>query len=406
MPGRAPAIRTLRAMRTIGDDERRARLALRHGLAGPHRFGDVVDVADAIVALHATDPASVFLAARARLATPSIAMIEAALYEARTLVRMLGMRRTMFVVPAALAGVVQASSTRALIPGERKRFIALLQESGVADDGARWLRETEEAAYAALVARGEATAAELGQDVPALRAKTAVAMDKPYGAIQGVSTKVLFLLAAEGRIVRGRPLGSWTSTLYRWAPVATWLGGGIAEHETEAAAAELVRRWLLAFGPGTHADIKWWTGWTMGLVKRALAQLDTVEVALGGGAIGLVLAADAEPVAAPAPWVALLPALDPAAMGWQERSWYLGEHRAACFDRSGNIGPTVWCDGRIVGAWAQRKTDGEVVVRLLEDIGAEAERAVREEAARVQEWIGEVRVTPRFRTPLERELSG
>ena len=400
-----PGLRTLPDVRRIGDDERRARLALRHGLAPPHRFAAVEDVADAIVALHATDPASVVLSARARLAEPALAAIEAALYERRTVVRLLGMRRTMFVVPAALAGVVQASSTRALVPGERKRFVALLQESGVTDDGAGWLRETEAATYAALVARGEATASELGRDVPALRAKTAVAMDKPYGAIQGVSTKVLFLLAAEGRIVRGRPLGSWTSSLYRWAPVTTWLPDGIEELDTDDAAAELLRRWLLAFGPGTLADMKWWTGWTMGLVKRALARLDTVDVTLADGRAALLLAGDADPVASPAPWVALLPALDPAPMGWQERAWYLGEHRASCFDRSGNIGPTVWCDGRIVGGWAQRKEGGEVVVRLLEDVGAEAARAIAAEAARVQAWIGDVRVTPRFRTPLERELS-
>ncbi|HEV2786936.1 MAG TPA: crosslink repair DNA glycosylase YcaQ family protein, partial [Solirubrobacteraceae bacterium] len=151
---------------------------------------------------------------------------------------------------------------------------------------------------------------------------------------------------------------------------------------------------------------KWWTGWTMGLVKRALAQVETVEVRLTGGAAALLLAEDAEPVAAPASWVALLPALDPAPMGWQEREWYLGEHRASLFDRSGNIGPTVWCDGRVVGGWAQRKDSGEIVVRLLEDIGAEAERAVAQEAQRVRGWIGDARVTPRFRTPLERELSG
>ena len=151
------------------------------------------------MALHATDPASVFLAARARLADPSTATIEDALYEQRTLVRMLGMRRTMFVVPTELAAVVQASSTRALLAGERKRFVALLESSGVASDGARWLDETQAATLRALAARGEATAAELGKDVPALRAKTAVAMDKPYGAIQRVSTKVLFLLAAEGK---------------------------------------------------------------------------------------------------------------------------------------------------------------------------------------------------------------
>ena len=395
-------------MRTITDAERRARLARRHGLAPEHRFGDVAQVAEAIVALHATDPASVFLSARARLVAPTVGAIEDALYARRTLVRMLGMRRTMFVVPTPLAGVVHASSTRALIGGERKRFAALLEQSGVATDGAAWLRETAEATYAALLARGEATTAELGQDVAALGTKTPVAQDKPYGASPAVSSRIMFLLAAEGRIVRGRPGGTWTSSLYRWAPAATWLpaGAAVAPLDTDAAAAQLVRRWLAAFGPGTLADLKWWTGWTMGLVKRALAQIDTAAVRLVDGTAALVLAHDAEPVAAPAaPWVALLPALDPAPMGWQARGWYLGEHRASCFDRSGNIGPTVWSGGRIVGGWAQRKDTGEVVVAMLQDVGAEAERAVLAEAARLEEWIGDVRVTPRFRTPLERELS-
>ncbi len=83
----------------------------------------------------------------------------------------------------------------------------------------------------------------------------------------------------------------------------------------------------------------------------------------------------------------------------------LGEHRAALFDRTGNIGPTVWWEGRIVGGWAQRK-DGEVVVGLLEDAGADARAAVVAEAALLRYWLGDVRVTPRFRTPVERELAG
>ena len=78
--------------------------------------------------------------------------------------------------------------------------------------------------------------------------------------------------------------------------------------------------------------------------------------------------------------------------------------RQALFDRSGNIGPTVWWDGRIVGGWAQR-ADGAVVFRLLEDAGAAAATAVTAEAESLRSWLGPVRVTPRFRTPLERELS-
>ena len=91
-------------------------------------------------------------------------------------------------------------------------------------------------------------------------------------------------------------------------------------------------------------------------------------------------------------------------MGWQARDWFLGQHRAALFDRTGNIGPTVWWEGRVVGGWAQRAS-GEIVLRLLEDIGADGAAAVSGQAARLEAWLGANRVTPRFRTPLERELS-
>jgi hypothetical protein len=121
------------------------------------------------------------------------------------------------------------------------------------------------------------------------------------------------------------------------------------------------------------------------------------------GEPGVALPDDLDDVPAPQPWVALLPALDPTPMGWQRRDWFLGAHRAALFDRTGNIGPTIWVDGRIVGGWAHRD-DATIALRLLEDVGAEAQAAVTAEAERLAALVGDVRVTPRFRTPLEREL--
>jgi hypothetical protein len=91
-------------------------------------------------------------------------------------------------------------------------------------------------------------------------------------------------------------------------------------------------------------------------------------------------------------------------MGWRERGWFLGGHGPALFDRSGNIGPSIWWDGRVVGGWAQRK-DGEIAVRVLEDVGADAAAAIEREAARMAAWYGDMRPVPRFRTPLERELT-
>ena len=91
-------------------------------------------------------------------------------------------------------------------------------------------------------------------------------------------------------------------------------------------------------------------------------------------------------------------------MGWQGRGWYLGPHGPRLFDRSGNAGPTVWVDGRIVGGWAQRP-DGEVVHQLLEDVGREAAGAVDRAAADLTSWFGGTWVKPRFGTPLQRELA-
>ena len=363
----------------------------------------MVEVARDLVGLHATDPASVFLAAWARLRCPEVGAIEEALYEERSLLKMLGMRRTMFVAPIELVPVIQAACTQALIPGERRRLVQMLEQAGIARDSSTWLRHVEEATHAAIAARGEAYGGELSRDVPELREQIRYAEDKKWGGSQGISTRVLFLLSAQGQIARGRPRGSWTSSQHRWAPMEAWLPAGIAELTTEVARAELVRRWLQAFGPGTLADLRWWTGWTAGEVRQALAAVGAVEVELDGGT-AFLLPQDVEPVPAPEPWVALLPALDPTVMAWTQRAWFLGEYGPALFDRSGNAGPTVWCDGRVVGGWAQRK-DGEIVFRLLEDVGADAARAVAGEAGRLAGWIGSVRVTPRFRTPLERQLS-
>ena len=121
--------------------------------------------------------------------------------------------------------------------------------------------------------------------------------------------------------------------------------------------------------------------------------------------MGFVLADDLEPTPVPEQWVALLPSLDPTTMGWKVREWYLGAHKDALFDTSGNAGPTIWVDGRIVGGWAMR-ADGEVVTKLLEDIGREASQAVDAEAGRLTDWLQAARVIPRFPTPLHKELVG
>jgi hypothetical protein len=388
-------------MRTIGVAQRRARLGVRHFLAKPART--VEEAAAAMVALHSSDPTSVYLSARARLPGMGRDDLEDALYERRSLVRMLGMRGTLFVTTPALAAEIDAACTKAIAVGERKRVVRLLEEQGVARDGEKWLRAAIRDTMAALHEHGELAGAQLSKLVPALNTKLRYGSGK-WTAEGGITTRVVFLLAAEGTIVRGRPRGTWISGQYRWVPTDSWLGAALPAIPTAKASAELLRAWLTAFGPGTMADIRWWTSWTVRQTNAALAALDVEEVALEDGATGFVLADDLSPVRSRAHWVAFLPGLDATTMGWKERAWYLGAHGPTLFDRNGNAGPTVWVDGRVVGGWSQGP-NGDVVYRLLERVDATTRKKLDAERDRLTDWFEGVRVTPRFRTPLEKELA-
>ncbi|MEW2396950.1 winged helix DNA-binding domain-containing protein [Streptomyces sp. NPDC046862] len=389
--------------RLVTTAERRARLALRHMLAPGARAATPEEVARSLVALHGTDPATVYLAVGARLTDTggTVTELDRALYGDRSLVRMHGMRHTVFVFPAELTAVVHAST--GLTVAARAR--AALAKDMITGSGGRlgpeWLAEVEEAALAALARRGEATVNELVRDEPRLRERFAHGAGGKYE--HTVSSRLMRVLGVEGRVVRGRPLGSWTSTQFRWAVAPPH-----PELPSAEAQSELLRRWLTACGPATEADLKWWTGWRVTEVRKALAAIGAHAVSLDDGGTGYVADGDVEPVAGPTePWAALLPGLDPTAMGWQDRDWYLAPAlRPALFDGSGNVGPTVWWNGRVIGGWAQRP-DGEIVWRLLETegVGGEAHAAIEAEAERLRAWVADTRITPRFRTPLERELA-
>lgn len=371
--------------------ERRARLGVRHGLA--RRVDSVLDATRAVVVLHATDPATVFLSTYARTGL-STKEILAALYERREVIRMLGMRRTLFGVPRELVPVVQASSTRRIAEQQRKLVLKLLEGKSE-----RWLRDVRRSVLAAL-ADGPLSGTQLAKAVPRLATSVVYAPDKAYGGKRNLTTNFLTLFGAEGLVVRGAPVGSWLSGRHEWM-----LPDGLYDDlpDERVARAELARAWLVTFGPAPIADLAWWTGWPITRVRQAVADNDVVEVDLDGEP-GIVLADDVEPTPEPEPWAVLLPALDPTIMGWSRRDWFLGEHGPALFDRNGNAGPTIVVNGRVVGGWAHR-ADGEIAMRVFDDIGAAMRTRIDELAGELQEWLGDARVKPRFPTPLERELS-
>ena len=390
----------IRGVRKIEVVERRARLARRHRLAPGHRACDVVEAARSAVCLHATDPATVYLSAWARMDGLSVTDLESALYVERSLVKHLAMRRALFVFPRDLLGLAQAGASNRVAEAERRRLIRDVEGAGLHRNGERWLSEAWEQVLAVLSDGREATSSQLRDEIPLLEGSIAYGEGKSWGGQVPVGPRVLTTLSAAGHIVRASNEGGWATSRPRWASMQSWLGEELAPLPEADGVARLAEQWLRVFGPGTAADLKWWLGSTVAAVRRALADLDAVEVDLDGQA-GYLLPDDLEATDPVEAWPALLPPLDPTTMGWFERDWYLGPYRAQLFDTSGNAGPTVWWDGRIVGGWRQSET-GEVVLQMLEDVGAEGLDALEQEAARLTEWLGGVRVLPRFPSPLSK----
>ncbi len=373
-------------MRHVSDSERRSRIAVRHALSPAHRVDGVEAVTRAMTVLHATEAATVHLAIAARSEGIAPADVDAVLYDERAVVKQLAMRRTLFVFPRDLLPATWGSASARVATSERKRIAKAIAGAGIAADGEAWLDAAREATLARL-ADGPATTAELRAQVPQLAGMVGGDTDKPYDRPVPVAPWVLTLLGLEGAALRGRNAGHWRLNKPTWTLSAEWLDVVEAPLDEAAGYAELVRRWLTTFGPGTAADIQWWLGSTKTAVTRALADLDAEEVALDDGSTGWLMPDDTDEVGPVEPWAALLPTLDPTVMGWKSRAFYLDPgHVPYLFDTNGNAGTTAWWDGRVVGCWVQ-DDDGVVRLSLLDDVEPAGLDALGREAARLTAWL-------------------
>ena len=379
-------------MRHITDDERRARLARRHGIAPAYRLPDPVLATRAMTVLHATEPPSVYLSLLARVDDITVDDVDRALYRDRTLVKQLAMRRTVFIFTRDLLPAAWGSASARVAVQNRARLVKEVEAAGIAGDGELWLKEAAVAVVARLTDGPPLSAAQLREQVPELAGTFHVSPDKKYGGTFQIAPRVLVQLAVERLIMRAENGGHWRISRPTWTVPARWLGDIPDPLPEQAGYAELVRRWLSTFGPGTTADIQWWLGSTVTTVRRALADVDAVQVSLDGGDVGWVLPDDVEPVEPAEPWAALLPVLDPTVMGWKQRGFYLGPHAPLLFDTNGNAGTTAWWNGRIVGCWVQDSA-GVVEVRLVEDVPQAAREALQIEADRLTGWLGGIRVS-------------
>lgn len=314
--------------------------------------------------------------------------VERAMYSDRSIVKQLAMRRTLFAAPRDLLPALLGGASARVAGQQRARLAKDVEAHGVAADGAAWV-DRASAAVLERLADGEARgAARLRTELPELEGRTRPGPNaKAWEGSVTFAPRLLTLLGAEGRIVRGPNEGHWRTSRPQWTLMPSWLGEAVTPTSVREGYAELVGRHLATFGPATENDVVWWLGATKAVVRAALADVEAVPVELDGGATGYVLPGDEMEDEAVGEWAALLPVLDPTTMGWKERSFYLdAAHVTHLFDINGNGGTTAWVNGRVVGCWVQ-DPDGRVRVIPLAPVARSQVRRLEVEAERLTAFL-------------------
>jgi hypothetical protein len=360
--------------------------------------GDPLHVTQEIVALHATVPTTPYLSLWARIPGFRREHLDGALYQDHTLSRVLCMRYTLHIVPSDEMPFFHQAFAQRRTPAELRSQASLLVQAGLCGEekAGPFLRDLHRGVLEMLAAEGPSTVQKIRNAVPALKAKVQHSEGKSYAGEFSLGSRLVPSMCTLGLVVRGRPRGTWRSSLYEYAALADWLPevdlGSVTPSEARA---WLVRRYLSAFGPSTPEDVQWWTGFSKGETEETLEAVtsELLEVAVEELGSGYIMMTDdarrlGEYVTPEHNCAFLLPGLDPYIMGYQDRRRFLAEkHRAKVFDRAGNALPSAWVNGRVVGAWGQRKKDGAIVLGLFEPVGEEGRALLEEERGRLERFL-------------------
>lgn len=362
----------------------------------------MLEVVQDLLGLHATSSQTPYLSLLARMRRFTREMLDAELYEKKTLARIRGMRGTLFLVPRESIALVHRA-TRADFDVQ-----GYLRQWGLPQ------REFQELArcIAELLEEGSRTIHELKRQLPAmLRSCNIRRLRRRQGRMvySGSSLAVaLTALEAEGRIYSFKDPNR-LATL----PVPSAEAGEVNRYAllqrdfpevdlkaytVEEARSLLLKRYLAAYGPASLKDMAWWLSLTQRQVQEALrpfakelVELEIPELEKGFWMLGEDFERLQSFKLSKERQAALLPYEDMYLKGYKLRARLIAPEFEKRVYPGGSARPTVMVDGRVVGVWeplTARQNEGEIrlQIALFEgiDLDRETKRLILKEAQRVQ----------------------
>lgn len=325
-----------------------ARRLDRHGLASPLQDTRPADIAGTICGAHAQVMSAAELSIGLRLDGATRADVRHALWTERSLVKTYGPRGTVHLLPAR--DLSMWTGALSALPPSSNGFA----------EGVRLTTEQSDmvvAAIAVALADAELTIDELSEVVIAMAGPWAGDLVMPaFQEMWPRWRQAITIAAHRGALCFGPSRGrkvTYTNP-HRWLP-------GFAPVDGQAALAEVVRRYLYAYGPATPQHFAQWLSaprrWAAELFDGLSDELEEVEV---DGLRAWQMRGDSGLSPATAPGVRLLPYFDAYTVGCHPRE-LLFPSKAA--ERARNF-PVLLIDGLVAGVWHQRRSGRKIDITV------------------------------------------
>ncbi len=344
-------------MEIIGLNQVNRLILDKQHLTEESKIDNIIQITEDICGLHSTELKTSYLSLFARTSNFKKTNLEKELYINKTLARVRGMRRTLFIETIDLIPIVYAATFN-LIERSFEKYMAFHKVS---------LKEYQELSQVIMKVI-------LGKELSASEIREELNSESNIPAI-------IQVMCNRGLLIRGRPIKDWKDRRNKYARFKDYFPNLELNQLKEKKAIQfLVEKYVKAYGPVTELDMSWWTGLTKTQIKSALkcieSQLELVKISsIKKDYImakeDIIRIAD-NPISGESS-LALLPGLDPYPMGYKDRERYIStKNYNKIFDRSGNITSTIFLDGVAVGVWdAEEKPEPLVKFHLFNSIKSE-----------------------------------
>ncbi len=300
------------------------------------KIDDILQITDDICGLHSTELSTSYLSLLERTNNFKKEFLEKELYEHKTLGRIRGMRRTLFIQTKDMIPIVHAATFKL----SEKNFEKYMEFHKVS------LTEYQNISNQILdLLNGrEMSASEIRKEL--------------YSTLN--IPAIIQLMCNYGLLIRAKPIKDWKDRRNKYAKFANYFPDVKLTIENEAQAIQiLVEKYLRRYGPATENDLAWWTGLTKTEIRKGLRVIepDLIKMKISSiQGIYIIFKSDLESITnhkvLSKPILSFLPKLDPYPMGYKERERYIiSKNYNKMFDRSGNATSTIFLDGVAVGVW-------------------------------------------------------